>query len=82
MEGKDMFSALNPEIIERFKTAIELGRWPDGKLLTDTQKETCMHAIIVYEHENLDEKERTGYVPPKETSCASHDNTIEAVKWK
>ena len=82
MESKDMFSALNPEIIERFKTAVELGKWPDGRALTSEQRDTCMRAIIIYEHENMNEDERTGYVPPKDTACAGHEDDVKPVKWK
>ncbi len=53
---------ITPEIYKAFKTAIEIGKWPDGRLLTDTQKETCMSAIISYEHTNISDKERVGFI--------------------
>ncbi len=74
-------AALTPEIIERFKTAIELGKWPDGRKLSPEQKETCMQAIIAYEHQHVAENERTGYVPPKETPCAPKDDD-QPITWK
>lgn len=69
-DDEALMASLDAEIIERFKRAIELGKWPDGKVLSDEQRATCMRAVIVYEHANLPEEERTGYVPPKETPCA------------
>ncbi|MFL0809546.1 MAG: YeaC family protein [Agarilytica sp.] len=80
MDIDQVTSALSPDIIDRFKRAIETGKWPDGKTLTDEQKEICMQAVIAYEHKHLGETDRTGYVPPKETPCAPKEE--EAVKWK
>lgn len=72
--------ALTPEVIENFKRAIEIGKWPDGKKLSQEQRETCMQAIITYEHLHIDEKERTAYVPPKPTPCATDDGDTP-IKW-
>ncbi|MFT7559688.1 MAG: hypothetical protein ACI93R_001601 [Flavobacteriales bacterium] len=73
---------LNPELIERFKTAIELGKWPDGNPLTEQQKSTCMQSIIWYEHKHLPASERSGFVPPKETPCGDDNSNDQAIKWK
>lgn len=78
--------ALSPDIIERFRNAIETGKWPDGRALTKEQRATCMQAVIAYEHHHLDETQRTGYVPPKDSACAPEDNASEkdsekALKW-
>lgn len=82
MSEKEYLNALNDDVIQRFKTAIEIGKWPDGRLLSNEQRETCMQAIIVYEYDNLPEDHRTGYVPPKETPCdTSHDDPAP-IKWK
>ena len=45
--NKDILAALNPDVVANLKRAIELGKWPDGRRLTDTQKETCLHAVLV-----------------------------------
>jgi len=72
---------LTPEIVANLKTAIEIGKWPDGKQLTSEQLETCIQAVIAYEHEHVPEQERTGYVPPKSTPCAP-DSKDETLKWR
>lgn len=84
MSDDAYLNALNPDIIDRFRVAIEIGKWPDGRELTPEQRETCMQAIIVYENKHLPEEERTGYVRPKETPCATNDTSAEdeAIKWK
>lgn len=72
MNKAEILKALTPEIVSRFKTAIELGKWADGNKLTDEQRQTCMQAVMVWEHEHLSEEERTGYIhKPKKDACAS-----------
>ena len=84
MELQKILEALTPDIVEKFKTAIELGKWPDGKKLTAEQMETCMQAVIAYEHQHLSPEERTGYVPPKPDPCATDDalDVEETLKWR
>lgn len=88
MNKDEVNKAMSPEIYERFKEAVATGKWPDGKSLTQEQKETCMQAVIIYEHEYLKEEERTGYVPPKDEACGSsseQDNDKDLttpVKWQ
>lgn len=63
MNFEDAAKQINPEIYERFKQALELGKWPDGRALTREQKEICLQAVIVYETaQNIPEHERVGYI--------------------
>jgi uncharacterized protein YeaC (DUF1315 family) len=79
---EQLMASLDSDIIERFRRAIELGKWPDGRELSDEQRATCMKAVIIYEHANLPEQERTGYVPPKETPCKDPSDQAESeIKW-
>jgi len=41
-----------------------------------------MDAIIVYEHKNMPEDQRTGYVPPKETPCGPKPDDEQEIKWQ
>ena len=81
-----ILAALNPDIVASFKRAIELGKWPDGRRLSDEQKETCMQAVLVWEMKYLPEEERTGYINKgkKEGEVCddhvhSHDQEIEQI---
>ena len=58
----DMLRNISPEVYDSLKLAIELGKWSDGRKLTQEQKELCMQAIIAWEQENLPEEQRTGYM--------------------
>ena len=79
MNKHDFLAALTPEVIANFRTAIELSKWPDGRKLTPEQRETCMQAVVMWEHEHLPATEHTGYIhkPKKEDACASHVDEVE-----
>ena len=61
MNIEQMLSILDADIVERLKTAVEIGKWPNGGALTAEQRQTCMQAVIAWEHQNPPAKERTGY---------------------
>ena len=48
--------------VARLRTAVELGKWPDGSLLTEQQRELCMQAVIMWESCHLDQAQRTGFI--------------------
>ncbi|SMF40115.1 hypothetical protein SAMN02745866_02594 [Alteromonadaceae bacterium Bs31] len=81
MDQNEILKHLTPVIYQRFKTAVELGKWPDGSKLSAKQLETCLEAIVVYEQKYIEETQRTGYVPPKKTPCADKDDE-DTLKWK
>ena len=62
MDKQTILASLTPEVVDKFRMAIELGKWPDGRKLTAEQRETCMQAVMVWEHEHLPPAERTGYI--------------------
>ncbi len=62
MNIEQMLAVLNPEIVERLRTAVEIGKWPNGVALTPEQRQTCMQAVYAWEMKNLPENERSGYI--------------------
>ena len=62
MNKETMLASLTPEIVDKFRIAIEIGKWPDGRQLTADQRQTCMQAVMVWEHEHLPPAERVGYI--------------------
>lgn len=62
MNIEQMLAILDPEIVSRLKTAVEIGKWPNGIVLTTEQRQICMQAVIAWEAQNLPEKERSGYI--------------------
>lgn len=62
MQFDDVIASMSPEIYQNMLRAIETGRWPDGRAVTDAQREHCMTAVIAYGERKLPEQERVGYI--------------------
>ena len=67
---------LTPSIIERFKTAISIGKWPDGRLVNDEQKEILTQAIIIYDNSYAPVGQRVGDL--EESNCSKKRATKTA----
>ena len=66
---EQLLAAINPDIYQQLKRAVELGKWPNGSALTQEQRGLCLQAVIAYEDTHLPPEQRSGYIPPK-----SHDH--------
>lgn len=82
---------LSPEIYQNMKTAIEIGKWPDGRVATKAQKENAMRAVLAYEElHQVDPQSRVGFVNVKGSDCHEDDGSVKAdnldqpkpLKWK
>jgi hypothetical protein len=62
MDYQKLIESMTPDIYQRLKQALELGKWPDGKALDAEQKQICMEAIINWESRHLSAEQRTGYI--------------------
>ena len=49
MNIEQMVSAMTPDIYDKLKTAVELGKWADGTALTQAQKEHSLQVVIAYQ---------------------------------
>ena len=67
----EMIQNITPDIYLNLKQSLEIGKWPDGRKLTDEQKELTMQAMIAWEIQNLPEEERTGYIGGQECGSKS-----------
>ena len=65
----EAIARLTPEMYQKLKTAVEIGKWPHGEPLDQTQKSLCLQAVIAYEQQPMSAQERTGFVPPKNQAC-------------
>ena len=59
---RQLIDTMTPDIYQKLKQAVELGKWPNGKALSQQQRGLRLQAVIAYE-ERLPESERTGYIP-------------------
>ncbi|RUO65269.1 hypothetical protein SAMN06297229_1343 [Pseudidiomarina planktonica] len=62
MKFDDLIASISRETFERLVTAVETGRWPDGAMLSEPQKEQTLQLIIAYQAKYLpgDEPFRVG----------------------
>lgn len=44
-----LLSAMSPQVYERLRTAVETGKWPDGTVLSEEQRDSCMQAVLLYQ---------------------------------
>jgi uncharacterized protein YeaC (DUF1315 family) len=79
MNLQQLLNGITPDIYQQLQKAVETGKWPDGRKISEEQRSLCMQAIIAYD-QRKPESERTGYVPPKESACAIEDKP-KPIKW-
>lgn len=79
MTFEEIIQKIDPQIYKNLRQAIELGKWPDGRVLTREQKEISMQAVIYYENKaDIPESERIGFIDRTKvdaTPCASSSDT-------
>jgi uncharacterized protein YeaC (DUF1315 family) len=75
-----LISNITQDVYESLKLAVEIGKWPDGRKLTQEQKELSLQAVIAWELKHLPEEERTGYMGPQE--CSSKSEPIPNLLFK
>ena len=76
----EMIENITPDIYQSLKLAVEIGKWPDGRKLTQEQKELSLEAMIVWEQQHLPEDQRTGYMGVR--GCESHAEPIPNLLFK
>ena len=81
MEYRETIEGMSAEVYERLKLALELGRWPDGRVLTPEQKQETMQAVIAWGQLHLPEEERVGYIDAGSKQGESCDDP-QPLKWR
>lgn len=74
---EELLKSITPDIYQKLKQAVELGKWPNGAALSKDQRSLCMQAIIHWEEQNLSAEQRSGYIPPRpHDHCGSTKGNI------
>jgi len=47
----DYVKKISPNLYEKLKTAVEIGKWADGTTLTKQQKEETLQLVLAYQSE-------------------------------
>ena len=74
-----MLEHLNPTVYEQLKQSLEVGKWPDGELLTERQKEIVMQALIGWGEIHLPAEQRIGYIDKGKKEKSWKDGTSSDV---
>lgn len=82
MDLVQLLNSLTPDIYHSLKRAVELGKWPDGRRLSEEQRHTCIQAMIAYEHRHLPPERHSGYIPPKPHDHCGGDDDEVPLKWQ
>lgn len=83
MDYLQLIETMSPEVYQRLVRAVELGKWPDGRMLTIPQREHAMQAIIAWGERHLPEVERVGYVEKKKQTGDACEEPLETpLSWK
>ncbi|MCJ8168941.1 YeaC family protein [Atopomonas sediminilitoris] len=70
----ELLQSITPEIYQSLKTAVEIGKWADGRKLSVEQKELCLQAMIAWEKDHLPEDQHTGYMEQACKSQGKHEH--------
>ncbi|ANF58286.1 YeaC family protein [Halotalea alkalilenta] len=80
-----MAQQMSPEIYHNLRRAVELRKWPDGRMLSREQLALCLEAMIKYEREHqVPEQQRTGYLDRTKHRDDERGGEPEAerIKWR
>lgn len=66
---------LSPDIIDKLRTAVEIGKWENGTLLTQEQSQISMQAVLLWEHAHLPKAKQTGYIDMGKKTHEDHCET-------
>ena len=61
----ELVESLTPHMVNDLKRAIEIGKFPDNRAVSEEQRELMIEATILYDALKLPEEERTGFIHRK-----------------
>lgn len=50
-----LINAMSPQVYEVLKQAVEIGKWPNGVALEDSQREQATQAMMLYQGKHLEQ---------------------------
>ena len=78
----DLVESLTPDMVSDLKRAIELGKFPDGRVVSEEQKGLMIEATIIYDALKLPEEERTGFIHRKKQASGILDTVPNIIPSK
>lgn len=81
MNFDEVAASLTPEVYQRLKESIELGKWPTGQALTRDQKALCLEALLKYEiAQGIPEEQRIGYIERPNCGSESKVDDVQPIR--
>jgi len=62
MDYKAAIEQMTRTQYDALRRGVELGKWPNGEVLTPSQRESSLQAIIAWGELNLPPEERVGFI--------------------
>ena len=78
---EDAIVAMPIEVYDRMVDALSLGKWPDGRSITDTQRVDTMKAVILWGQHHLPEDQRIGFIDKGSKADSLCDDPVP-IKWQ
>ena len=78
----ELVESLTPSMVSDLKQAIELGKFPDGRVVSCEQKELMIEATIFYDALKLPEEKRTGFIHRKKQASGIMDVASDIIPSK
>jgi uncharacterized protein YeaC (DUF1315 family) len=83
MDYLKLIENMTPEIYRSLKRSVEIGKWPDGRLVTPEQRREALQAVIAWGKFHLPESEQVGFIERGDKAGDSCDDPLETtLKWK
>lgn len=79
MDYQQLVETMTRDTYQRMQRALELGKWPNGELLTPEQRENTMQAVILWGERHLPAEERIGFIKKKKKAEDVFDAPLN---WK
>ncbi len=57
MNAQQLVEAITPEAYQRLVYAVETGKWPEGAVLSEQQRESCIQAMMLYQSKHNQQPE-------------------------
>ncbi len=70
------------DVYDRMLDALASGRWPDGRIVNEEQREHTMRAVIAWGEMNLPPEERIGYIDKGHKAGDTCDDEPTTLKWQ
>ena len=59
---RESVQQMDRQVYEQLLESLSTGRWPDGRALTETQRQHAMRAVITWGEIHLPPEERVGFI--------------------